>query len=276
MKNIVEFSQKLETFIEKNELNHVAELFKSEYAIERSEELEKTLLELENQDRTLRIGIIGRVKAGKSSLLNALIFDGKNILPKAATPMTAALTILEYGENPEAEIDFYSQSDIENIKKEHDSYVSSRDKKIQEAIEKEKSKLLKNPLNKKSDEELREKAEKNVNREMKDHPFTSSYQQYEKIRSSRVNLSELEQNKKITASDSKELNEKLKEYVGSDGKYMPFTKSVTLKLNEKKLQELQIVDTPGINDPVKSREERTHQYLKNCDVVLIVSPAHQF
>lgn len=43
-------------------------------------------------NRTLKIGIVGGVKAGKSSFLNALLFRGRDILPKAATPMTAALT----------------------------------------------------------------------------------------------------------------------------------------------------------------------------------------
>ena len=44
---------------------------------------------------TLQIGIVGQVKAGKSSFLNALFFDGENILPRASTPTTAGLTILE-------------------------------------------------------------------------------------------------------------------------------------------------------------------------------------
>ena len=49
-------------------------------------------------ERLLKIGIVGAVKAGKSSLLNALFFSGQDILPKAATPMTAALTELTYAE----------------------------------------------------------------------------------------------------------------------------------------------------------------------------------
>ncbi len=38
-----------------------------------------------SQDGTLRIGIVGQVKAGKSSFINALLFDGKDVLPKAST-----------------------------------------------------------------------------------------------------------------------------------------------------------------------------------------------
>lgn len=54
----------------------------------------------------MNIGIVGRVKAGKSSLLNALVFDGEPILPKAATPMTAALTTITWGETFQARLSF--------------------------------------------------------------------------------------------------------------------------------------------------------------------------
>lgn len=42
------------------------------------------------------------------------------------------------------------------------------------------------------------------------------------------------------------------------------------------LRDICIIDTPGMNDPVQSREERTVELLKTCDVVFIVSPAGQF
>ena len=54
--------------------------------------LESGIDKIMEEGRDLRLGIVGEVKAGKSSFLNALIFDGEDILPKAPTPMTAALT----------------------------------------------------------------------------------------------------------------------------------------------------------------------------------------
>ena len=47
-------------------------------------------------DRKLNLAVIGRVKAGKSTFLNMLIFDGKDVLPRAFTPKTATLTKIEY------------------------------------------------------------------------------------------------------------------------------------------------------------------------------------
>ena len=57
---------------------------------------------------------------------------------------------------------------------------------------------------------------------------------------------------------------------------MPFTKSVNIKLNNKNLKDIEIIDTPGINDPIVSREERTKELLKNCDVIFVVSSSGQF
>ena len=72
--------------------------------------------EMEKSGKLLQIAIVGGVKAGKSSILNALIFDGKSILPKAATPMTASLTTLSYGEELEVNIEYFTKEDLLNIK----------------------------------------------------------------------------------------------------------------------------------------------------------------
>ncbi|WP_242678820.1 dynamin family protein [Helicobacter pylori] len=66
------------------------------------------------------------------------------------------------------------------------------------------------------------------------------------------------------------------QFVGADGKYMPYTKAVQISLNNPNLKDLEVIDTPGVNDPIASREERTKALLKDCDVVFIVSPSNQF
>ncbi len=54
------------------------------------------------------------------------------------------------------------------------------------------------------------------------------------------------------------------------------TKAVQISLNNPNLKDLEVIDTPGVNDPIASREERTKALLKDCDVVFIVSPSDQF
>ncbi|WP_229307980.1 dynamin family protein [Helicobacter pylori] len=66
------------------------------------------------------------------------------------------------------------------------------------------------------------------------------------------------------------------QFVGADGKYMPCTKAVRISLNNPNLKDLEVIDTPGVNDPIASREECTKALLKDCDVVFIVSPSGQF
>ncbi len=80
----------------------------------------------------------------------------------------------------------------------------------------------------------------------------------------------------IQANSLQELNQKLLQFVGADGKFMPYTKAVQISLNNPNLKDLEVIDTPGVNDPIASMEERTKALLKDCDVVFIVSPSNQF
>ncbi|GAA7810213.1 hypothetical protein HpCOL19_07320 [Helicobacter pylori] len=64
--------------------------------------------------------------------------------------------------------------------------------------------------------------------------------------------------------------------MGANGKYMPYTKAVQISLNNPNLKDLEVIDTPGVNDPIASREEHTKALLKDCDVVFIISPSNQF
>lgn len=85
------------------------------------------------ENRKLNIGIIGQVKAGKSSFLNTLLFDGKEILPKASTPKTATLTKMKYSEQNIIQIEYYSVEEWDVLQDnavvdlEDDKYTSARE-----------------------------------------------------------------------------------------------------------------------------------------------------
>ncbi|MDU9758387.1 dynamin family protein [Helicobacter pylori] len=81
---------------------------------------------------------------------------------------------------------------------------------------------------------------------------------------------------RIQVNSLEELNQKLLQFVGANGKFMPYTKAVQISLNNPNLKDLEVIDTPGINDPIVSREECTKALLKDCDVVFIISPSNQF
>ncbi|WRC41231.1 dynamin-like GTPase family protein [Helicobacter pylori] len=297
---LIKKSALIEKTLQEQDLQEKARPFISDNAVIKTEELEKTLKEMQAKGRDLKVGIIGRVKVGKSSLLNALIFEGVEVLPKAATPMTASLTILKYANTLSAEVEFYSPKDIAELKNEHERYVSEFNRIVEEEVKKQKEKqslsnrakegfksfgksLIKNKNpeeapkeNILSDGEIVKRAERIAKDKLKgDEKLVSSYDQYEKIKKSgSLNTENLDP--RIQANSLQELNQKLLQFVGADGKYMPYTKAVRISLNNPNLKDLEVIDTPGVNDPIASREERTKALLKDCDVVFIVSPSNQF
>lgn len=238
--------------------------------IDSTDDLAKIIESKKNDDRLMNIGIVGRVKAGKSSLLNALFFDGKNILPSAATPMTAALTTLTYGESFQASVDFYNASDIANIATKHREYQELYDRKVNEQVQRYTDKRGEAPTG-----EQMEKIQQMVKRDIKDPTLSSAHDQYERMKASGL-LHTTGDNQVIEAGSMEQLAGLLLDYVGANGRYMPFTKSVNISLPIENLRDIRVIDTPGFNDPVQSREARTVELLHECDVIFIISSASQF
>lgn len=190
------------------------------------EQFEDILYKIENDK--LVIGVIGQMKAGKSTFLNALIFKDE-ILPAATTPMTASLSVITYGTEKKLEAEFYTSQEWAELKQ-----FASLDESNFEGDSNQKSKI----------KAAKEIVAKSVRIESE--------------------LPDLLGTKKADAF------EKLIEYVGADGKYIAVTKSVRIEYPLDYLKGVEIVDTPGFNDPVVSREERTKEFLSRADVVIML------
>ena len=259
------------------------------------EDIRKDYENKTKKDRLLRIGIVGAVKAGKSSLLNSLFFKGQDILPKAATPMTAALTELTYGEKYCITVDFFTEDDIKELKRKSREYErrleETKKKKIEEMLKAWQSrakrlyKQAKDYLEGRPvedtdpDQKEMEKIEKNASRaaerELKENIMLSgAYDQYRKIKESGITL---EKKREVFEVESvKEIASRLEDYVGAEGKYMPFTSKVSITLPFEELRGISVIDTPGFNDPVPSRDDRARQGLRECDVIFLLSRSGQF
>lgn len=180
------------------------------------------------EDDVLTIGVIGQMKCGKSTVLNAIVFED-DVLPSATTPMTAALSVITYGEEKKLKAEFYSPDEWTEQKMQAERSFSEVEGNT---LEESKVKAAK---------ELVEKSAK----------LGSSINSF------------LGKTKEDTLDN-------LVQYVGADGKYVSITKSVTIYYPKDYLKGVEIVDTPGFNDPIVSREERTKAFLKKADVVLLM------
>ncbi len=188
---------------------------------------EKQLLDKIEND-TLTIGVIGQMKCGKSTFLNSFVFEN-DILPSATTPMTAALSVITYGENEKIVAEFYTK----------DEWIEQK-MMAARSLEEVKGNTL---------EESKVKAAKELVE--KSNKLGTSLESF---------LGKIQEDSFSN----------LVEYVGADGKYISITKSVTIYYPKEYLKGVQIVDTPGFNDPVVSREERTKAFLNKADVVLLM------
>lgn len=63
------------------------------------------------------------------------------------------------------------------------------------------------------------------------------------------------------------------DFIGADGKMTSLAKTVTLTKNNAFLKGVNIVDTPGFNDPVISRNATTSNFLKKANVIVFVQSA---
>ena len=187
--------------------------------------LEEIKDKLEND--VLTIGVIGQMKCGKSTFLNAFVFKD-DILPAATTPMTAALSVITYGEKKRIVAEFYTSDEWAE-----QSMQAKRDEsEATDSLDLSKIKAAK---------ELVAKSVK----------LGSSLNSY-------------------LGKTKEDSFEQLVEYVGAEGKYVSITKSVKIYYPHDYLKGVEIVDTPGFNDPIVSREERTKAFLAKADVVVMM------
>lgn len=80
----------------------------------------------------------------------------------------------------------------------------------------------------------------------------------------------------FTCPGEDDLADLLEDTAGGRGALAPFVKSVTLSLCREELRGVSVVDTPGLNDPVLSRSQRTREFLEVCDAAFFLSHSGYF
>lgn len=231
-------------------------------------------MEIQARDNNqLIIAIVGQMKAGKSSLLNALLFEGVEVLPTASIPMTAGLTVIQYVEDLEDqrfEVEYYTKEEWENIK---GGYILTNNSlnELKVKYPELKGDALKNKF-----KELCEKERLDYQSSL------ACYELYAKM------MEHPECGQKIGQphdserfTDLSEVSGTLTNYVGSTGMYAPVVKAVYIYVKSPLLtykndttgltESYKIVDTPGINDPVESRDRVAKNFLKEAHAAILMT-----
>ena len=240
------------------QIDHLRSLLKNvEGAVERSAREPFRALSERLDDWAARIAVIGQVKAGKSTFLNAFLHH-HDFLPSDINPWTSVVTNISINRESKpamgASFEFFDESDWNEIIEGTDRIR----KMTEELLPGFDTELLK-----KQSEEMRERAQRRLGKHY--HALLGKSHDYD-----------------FHSSDL------LKRYVcagpGSDdglereslGRYAAITKvaNVYMRLPEFAVPAI-LTDTPGVNDPFLVRDEFTCRSLDKSDVFVMVLSAHQ-
>lgn len=204
-----------------------------------------------------KVAVIGQVKAGKSTFLNAFLHQ-HDFLPSDINPWTSVVTNIRVNMPNDpvsgARFEFFSENDWEEIVN-----GGSKIRKLTEQL----LPGFDTEILKKQSEEMRDRAQKRLGKHYR--TLLGSHHDYD-----------------FLSSDL------LKRYVcagpGSDdglereslGRYAALTKvaNVYMRLPEFQVPTI-ITDTPGVNDPFLVRDEFTCRSLDKSDCFVVVLSAHQ-
>jgi len=234
--------------------------------------LREALLAQAMDNNQLVIAIVGQMKAGKSSLLNALIFDGIDVLPVAPTPMTAGLTVIQYEDNPENqrfEVEYYTREEWDDIK--------GKSKLVEETLRQIKKE---NPEYKGG--ECKTRFEEICKSNDEDFEVLwACHELYENMKAHEQSGMKIGQpNDTVQFLDLTDVAGRLEPYVSAKGEYSAVVKAVYLYISSNLLkytnistglrETYKIVDTPGINDPVESRDRVAKTFLREAHAAIML------
>ncbi|MDD5941100.1 dynamin family protein [Fibrobacter sp.] len=177
------------------------------------------------------IAVCGEVKAGKSTLLNSLIFEDE-VLPSFVTPETAKLTFIRESKK---EINYFTVN----------WYSKSEWNEMKSSLPEENLKAL--------DERLEYSASKDVTL-------------FNCVGESPIDVDDLGRLAEYTSVP------KEGEQNPNVGVYTPFVKNVEIYIKSDKLKNLQIVDTPGLNDPNRINSNETTKWINQAHAIIYVFP----
>jgi hypothetical protein len=209
------------------------------------------------EHQVYRIAIIGQIKAGKSSFVNALV-QHPDLLPIDVNPWTTAVTNLHFCRRQEQELSaifkFFSRTEWQQLA-DGGGKLRELTERLVPGFEPE---LLRRHVS-----TLRERAAARLGPEFaellgRSHEFAT--------------LSPDVLRRYVCQGDLVDVAEPSH----SDGRYSDITRSADIYLGAGPFDyPITIIDTPGTNDPFLVRDEITRQSLESADLYVVVLTAHQ-
>jgi len=179
-----------------------------------------------------QIAFVGQMKAGKSTLVNAMVF-GRQVLPVASTPQTAKLTLVQYQAEPSALVRFYTRAQWDELTElgRQEAFAASGGETADFSYKR-----------------MVDEAREQVGPELERLLGTAR----------QIPLDGL--GDYVAAYDPEV----------PQGRYVSITHTVEVQYPHTWPVETEFVDTPGINDPNILRERVTLDYLRQADAVILV------
>ena len=193
-----------------------------------------------------QVAFIGQMKAGKTSLVNALIF-GRQVLPVSPTPHTARLSVVRHGPVEKATVRFLTAEEWRQLERQAAEQTQGIRQAVAEGLDK-----------------VRDAASGETGERGK----TLAEQLDETRRQLGAELPGL------LGTQGQIPLAKLPEYCATtndvDGRYVGVTREIAVEAPHRWPEEVEFVDTPGLFDPVRSRSQVTLDYLKRADAVVFI------
>ena len=210
------------------------------------------------EQRTCRISVIGQIKAGKSTFINALS-QKPGLLPTDINPWTAVVTLLSFGQaigpdQPAATFRLFSAEEWRSL-----AEGGGRLRELTERLVPEfQPELLRAQL-----EVMRKRAERRLGPEF--HQLLGQCHRYTEITPDLL-------------SDYISAGDDYGESAETSGRrqYSDITRTAELRLAEGPFAfPVTLIDTPGTNDPFLVRDEITRRSLEDTEIYLFVISARQ-
>ncbi len=236
---------------------------------EQIEGLQKALSNAQTPEH-YKVAIVGQFKVGKSSFVNAFC-DTKNLASVKTTPETAAITIFRYSDKVHAEIQMISKDRWDKMVETYQTNPSDSVTRYQNLL-KDLENLGKSNADSKNQppkqKDLENPGKSNV--DSKNQPPTVTLAELEKEYIS--NPSVIKQLECVDWNDKgarKEFTTQVQKFMSKGNLAHYFVDKVIVYVPVPLLQEgIELIDTPGLEDPDTYRVNLTNESVKEADVIL--------